>query len=99
MEQKEGAAKEIICETVLLTACKPDLESCIPITNFSWCDKLFRVTVLVHRFVRNLKIKARLLKEGTVRHGEFAEDEIAHAELQWLPSVQKNLSEANYSHL
>ena len=32
MEEKKGAAKEIIIETVLLTACKPNLESCIPIT-------------------------------------------------------------------
>ena len=100
MEQKKGAAKEIISETVLLAACKPDLESCIPITNFSCCDKLFRVTALVQRFVRNLKIKSKLLKEGTVRHGEVTEEEIAHAEVQWLRSVQKNLkSQANYSHL
>ena len=100
IEQKKGAAKEIISETVLLTACKPDLESCIPITNFSCCDKLFRVTALVQRFVRNLKIKAKLLKEGTVCHGEVTEDEIAHAELQWLRSVQKNLkAQANYGHL
>ncbi|XP_068686960.1 uncharacterized protein [Montipora foliosa] len=84
MEQKKGAAKEILSETVLLTACKPDLESCIPITNFSCFDKLFRVTAQVQRFVRNLKIKAKLLKEGTVRHGEVIEEEIAHAELQWL---------------
>ncbi|XP_068723639.1 uncharacterized protein [Montipora capricornis] len=100
MEQKKGASKEIFSETVLLTACKPDLESCIPITNFSCCDKLFRVTAQVQRFVRNLKIKAKLLKEGTGRHGEVTEEEIAHAELQWLRSVQKNLkSQANYSHL
>ncbi|XP_068724219.1 uncharacterized protein [Montipora capricornis] len=64
------------------------------------CDKLFRVTAQVQRFVRNLKIKAKLLKKGTVRHGEVTEEEIAHAELQWLRSVQKNLkSQANYSHL
>ncbi|XP_015761461.1 PREDICTED: uncharacterized protein LOC107340610 [Acropora digitifera] len=96
----EGAAEEIISETVLLTACKPDLESCIPITNFSCCNKLFRVTALVQRLVRNLKIKAKLLKEGTVCHGEVTEDEIAHAELQWLRSVQKNLkAQANNGHL
>lgn len=29
VEQKKGAAKDVISETVLLTACKPDLESCI----------------------------------------------------------------------
>ena len=91
MEQKKGATKEIISETVVLTACKPDLESCFPITNFSCCDKLFRVTAQVPRSVRNLKIKAKLLKEGTLCHGEVTEEEIAHAELQWLRSVQKNL--------
>ena len=32
--------------------------------------------------MRSLKIKAKLLKEGTVRHGEVTEEEIAHAELQ-----------------
>ena len=82
MEQKKGAAKEILSETVLLTAYKPDLESCIPITNFSCCDTLFRVTAQVQRFVRNLKIKAKLLTEGSVRHGEVTEEEIAHSELQ-----------------
>ena len=50
--------------------------------------------------MRNLKIKAKLLKEGTACHGEVTEDEIAHAELQWLRSVQKNLkAQANYGHL
>ena len=50
--------------------------------------------------MRNLKIKAKLLKEGTVCHGEITEEEIAHAELQWLRSVQKNLkAQANYGHL
>lgn len=100
MEQKKGAAKEIISGTVLLTACKPDLESCIPITNFSCCDKLFRVTALVQRVLENLKIKVKLLKEGTVCHGEVTEEEIAHTELQWLRSVPKNLkSQVNYGHL
>lgn len=54
----------------------------------------------MQRFVRNLKIKAKLLKEGTVCHGEVTEEEIAQAELQWLRSVQKNLkAQANYGHL
>ena len=54
----------------------------------------------MQRFVRNLKIRAKLLKEGTVCHGEVTEKEIAHAELQWLASVQKNLKDqANYGHL
>ena len=98
--RRKEQLREIISETVLLTACKPDLESCIPITNFSCCDKLFRLTALVQRFVRNLKIKAKLLKEGTVCHGEVSEKEIAHAELQWLRGVQKNLkAQANYGHL
>ena len=50
--------------------------------------------------MRNLKIKAKLLKEGTVCHGEVTEEEIAHAEFQWLRSVHKNLkAQANYGHL
>ena len=100
MEQKKGAAKEIIWERVLLTACKPDLELCFPITNFSCCDKSFRVIALVQRFVRNLKIKAKLLKEGTVCHGEVDEVETALTALPWLRSVHKNLKvQANYGHL
>ena len=85
---------------MLLVVNTPDLDACIPISNFSCCDKLFRVTALVHRFVRNFKIKAKILKEGTVSHEEVTEVEIAHAEVQWLRSAQKNLkSLANYSHL
>ena len=54
----------------------------------------------MHRFVRNLKIKAKILKEGTVCHEEVTETEIAHAEVLWLRSVQKDLkSLTNYSHL
>ena len=92
--------KKSLAETVLLVANQPDLDACIPISNFSCCDKLFRVTALVHRFVRNMKIKAKILKEGTVCHEEVTEAEIAHAEVLWLRSVQRNLkSLTNYSHL
>ena len=80
-EQKKSLAGKVVSETVLLVANQPDLDACIPISNFSCCDKLFRVTALVHRFVRNLKIKAKILKEGTVCHEEVTEAEIAHAEV------------------
>ena len=99
-EQKKSLAGKVVSETVLLVASQPDLDACIPISNFSCCDKLFRVTALVHRFVRNLKIKAKILKEGTVCHEEVTEAEIAHSEVLWLRSVQRNLkSLTNYSHL
>ena len=91
-EQKKSMADKVVRETVLLVANQPDLDACIPISNFSCCDKLFRVTALVHRFVRNLKIKAKILKEGTVCHEEVTEAEIAHAEVLWLRSVQRNWS-------
>ena len=84
-EQKKSPA-----ETFLLVANQPDLDACIPISNFSCCDKQFRVTALVHHFVRNMKIKAKILKEGTVCHEEVTEAEIAHAEELWLRSVQRN---------
>ena len=77
-EQKKSLAGRVVSETVLLVANQPALGACIPISNFSCCDKLFRVTALVHRFVRNLKIKAKILKEGTVCHEENTEAEIAH---------------------
>ena len=67
-EQKKILAGKVVSETVLLVANQPDLDACIPISKFSCCDKLFRVTALVHRFVRNLKIMAKILKEGTVCH-------------------------------
>ena len=70
-EQKK-TSEEAISGAVLLAASNInlDLKSCIPITNFTCCDKLFRITALVCRFVRNLKIKAKILKEGTVCLGE-----------------------------
>lgn len=99
-EQKKSLAGKVVSETVLLVANQPNLDACIPISIFICCDKLFRVSALVHRFVRNLKIKAKILKEGTVCHEEVTEAEIAHAEVLWLRSVQRNLkSLTNYSHL
>lgn len=100
-ELKKGAAKKAIDVSALLaTDSRPDLEACIPVTNFSCCDKLFRVTSLVLRFVRNLKIKAKILQEGTVLQGEITETEVANAETQWLRSVQKKMkSQANYNQL
>ena len=65
------------------------MDTIIPITDFSFCDKLFRITVLVLRFVKNLKIKAKLLKEGTVYLGEVTAEELGNAEVKWLRSVQK----------
>lgn len=96
-ELKKGAAEKAYDVSLLLTTdSRPDLEACIPVTNFSSCDTLFRVTALVLRFVRNLKIKAKILQDGTVWQGEITEAEVANAETQWLRSVQKNLkSQAN----
>ena len=75
-------------------------EECITEQKKSLAGKVVSVTALVHRFVRNLKIKAKILKEGTVCHEEITEAEIAHAEVLWLRSVQRNLkSLTNYSHL
>ena len=83
-ELKKGAAKKAIDVSALLaTDSRPDLEACIPVTNFSCCDKLFRVTSLALRFVRNLKIKAKILQEGTVLQGEITEADVANAETQW----------------
>ena len=52
------------------------------------------------RFVKNLKIKAKLLKEGTVYLGDVTAEELGNVEVKWLRSVQKELkSQANYSQL
>ena len=52
------------------------------------------------RFVKNLKIKTKLLKEGTVYLGDVTAEELGIAEVKWFRSVQKELkSQANYSQL
>ena len=73
---------EVSDETVLLGLTdRPDLVACIHITNFSCCDKLIRVTDLVLRLMRNLKIlKAKELKEGTICQGEVTVEGKASAE-------------------
>ena len=53
---------------------------------FSSCDKLFRITTLGLRFVKNLQIKAKLLKEGTVYLGDVTAEELGNAEVKWLRS-------------
>lgn len=77
-------------KTVLLVSTSRK-EACIPIAKFSCCDKLFRVTALVFCFMRNLKIKAKVLNEVTDCQGEITVEEIANAETQWIRSVQKAL--------
>ena len=52
---------------------------------------MFRITVLVLRFVKILKIEAKLLKEGTVYLGEVTAEEIRNAEVKWLRNRQKEL--------
>ena len=70
-------------EPVLLASTgRPDLEACIPITDFSCCDKLFRITALVLRFVGNLKINTNMLKEATVCEGDVTVQEVANADTQ-----------------
>lgn len=97
VEKKKGHAIEAV---LLTTNGMPNMDSIILITDFTSCDKLFRITALVFRFVKNLKIKAKLLKEGTVYLGEVTAEELGNAEVRWLRSVQKELkSQANYSQL
>ena len=45
-EQKKSLAVKGVSETVLLVVNKPDIDACIPISNYSCCDKLFRDTSL-----------------------------------------------------
>ena len=101
VEMKKGQAIEAVREAVLLTTNGiPNMDTIIPITDFSSCDKLFRITALVLPFVKNLKIKAKLLKIGTVYLGDVTAEELGNAEMKWLRSVQNELkSQANYSQL
>ena len=101
VEMKKGQAIEAVGEAVLLTTNGiPNMDTIIPITDFSSCDKLFRITALVLPFVKNLKIKAKLLKIGTVYLGDVTAEELGNAEMKWLRSVQNELkSQANYSQL
>ena len=57
---------------------------------------LFRVKALVLRFVRNLKIKDKMLRGEAVCQGEVTLEEMANAETQWMRSVQ---TQANNSKL
>ena len=97
----KGQAIEAVGKSVLLsTNGMPSMDTIILITDFNSCDKLFRITALVLHFVKILKIKAKLLKEGTVYLGEVTADEIRDAEVRWLRSVKKELkSHANYRQL
>ena len=101
VEMKKGQAIEAVGEAVLLTTNGiPNMDTIIPISDFSSCDKLFRITALVLPFVKNLKIKAKLLKIGTVYLGDVTAEELGNAEMKWLRSVQNELkSQANYSQL
>ena len=76
------------------------MDTNIQITDFTSCVKLFRITALVLRFVKNFKIKFKSLKEGTVQLGDTTAEEIRNAELKRLRTVQKELkSQANSSKL
>ncbi|XP_073232039.1 uncharacterized protein [Porites lutea] len=88
VEMKKGQAIEAVGEAVLLTTNgMPNMDTVIPITDFSSCDKLFRITALVLRFVKNFKIKTKLLKEGTVSLGEVTAEELGNAEVKYSSGV------------
>ena len=83
VEMKKGQAIEAVGEAVLLTTNgMPNMDAIIPITDFSSCDMLFCITTLVLRFVKNVKIKVKLLKEGTVYLGDITAEEIGNAEVK-----------------
>ena len=83
VEMKKGQAIEAVGEAVLLTTNgMPNMDTIIPITDFSSCVKLFCITALVLHFVKNVKIKVKLLKEGTVYLGDITAEEIGNAEVK-----------------
>ena len=57
--------------------------------NSTAVTNLIRVKALVLHFVRDLKIKDKMLREGAVCQGEVTLEEMANAETQWMRSVQK----------
>ena len=79
-ELKKVAAEKATEVSVLLSPnSSPEPEACIPVKIVSCSERLFRVTALVLRFMRNLKIKAKILQQGTDLKGEIAEAEVANA--------------------
>ena len=63
VEMKKGQAIEAVGEAVLLTTNgMPNMDTIIPITDFSSCDKLFRITTLVLRFVKKFKNQGQVAK-------------------------------------
>lgn len=64
---KKGQAIEAVGDAVFLTTnAAPNMDTVIPMIDFSSCDRLFRITALVLPFAKNFKIKAKLLKEKIV---------------------------------
>ena len=64
------------------------LDNIIEIERFGYLQKLLRVTALVFRCVENFRKGLR--KEALVT-GYIKEEEVAHAELAWIKSVQRHL--------
>ena len=84
----------------LLTAEKDasSIASIIPVNAYSSCEKLFRVTAYVRRFVRNAKLKKEGVKNLTT--GNLTATEIEQAEKAWVKEAQSNLmNQKNFTQL
>ena len=68
----------------LVASSKPELEACIKLSDYSNGEKLFRITALVLRFIKNLKIKKERSMAEPVHKTDITEAEVETAEAQWL---------------
>ena len=65
------------------------LSSIIDVNAYSSCEKLFRVTAYMYRFVRNLKRKVETARDLVV--GRLTAMEVERAENAWVKEVQSSL--------
>lgn len=83
--------KALCRKNALLTAEKytSSIASIIPVNAYSSCEKLFRVTTYVRRFVRNVGQKKEVMKNLTTVN--LTATEIEQAEKTWVKEAQSNL--------
>ena len=100
-ELKKSTTSDQTDEVAFLTISDEiDLCAVVKLADFSSCERLFRITALVLRFIQNLKIKIGMSEAEPIHEPEVTEGELKRAEAQWIRSVQKGMKlEANYPQL
>ena len=100
-ELKKSTTSDQTDEAAFLTISDEiDLGAVAKRADFSRCERPFRITALVLRFIQNLKIKIGMSEAKSIHKPEVTEGELKRAEAQWIRSIQKEMKlEANYPQL